>query len=112
MSKYCPICKGEFQNNLSMCPSDQTKLVDELLDDDLLIDLYFAKDEIEAERIVSLLRSEGMKADQSRGGISQLPTASDKVFVILVAKSSYKEARMLIEQARHDQVISSLGNFM
>lgn len=112
MSKFCPICKGEFHNNLNICPSDQAKLVDELLDDEILIDIYLAKDEIEAERIVSLLRSEGMKAEENRGGISQLPTVGDRVFVIMVAKSSYKEARMLIEQARHDQVISSFGNFM
>ncbi len=112
MSKYCPVCKSEFRDNLSICPSDETKLVDELLEDDLLIDIYLAKDEIEAERIVSLLLSEGIRCQENRSGISQLPGVGDEVYAIMVAKSSYKEARMLLEQARHDQVISTFGSFI
>jgi hypothetical protein len=112
MSKYCPACKSEFHDGIKICPSDNENLVDHLDDDDLLVDIYLAKDEIEAERIISYLRSEGINCQESDTGISQLPAAGDKGFVILVAKSQRAEAKVFLEEARRDQVISSSGTFL
>ncbi|OPZ23694.1 MAG: hypothetical protein BWZ03_00416 [bacterium ADurb.BinA186] len=112
MSKYCPACKGEFHDGVQLCPKDQVILVAHLEEDDVLVDFYLAKDEIEAERIGSFLRSEGIYAHESDTGISQVPVVSDEHFVILVLKSERAEARKLIEQARKDHIISTEGSFI
>ncbi len=112
MSKYCPACKSEFQDDVKICPDDQSKLVSRLGAEDLPLDIYLAQDEIEAERIVTYLRSEGIDCERSVTGVSQLPAAGDNHFVISVPESKRAEAKICLEQARRDQVISKSGIFL
>lgn len=112
MSKYCPVCQAEFQKNIKQCPGDNVELLAKLEPVDIRVDIYAAKNEIEAERIVTYLRSEGVKAEKSVGGISQLPVDSDQRVNVMVPKSQVAKAKEMIENAIRDQVISSLGNFL
>ncbi|MCA9508366.1 MAG: hypothetical protein KC505_08100 [Myxococcales bacterium] len=112
MSKFCPKCESEFLDTIPTCPKDKIRLVEQLSADDVMVDFYLAHDQIEAERIVSYLRTEGIWAKESDRGISQLPVESDKKFVVLIPRSKRDEARKFIEQARQDHVISLSGAFI
>lgn len=112
MSKYCPSCKGEFQDTIQQCPKDKVPLLNNLSPDELWVDFYLAENQIEAERIVTILRAAGIKAKEADSGIAQFPTKSDNRYVVLVPKSKYFEAREIIDDARHDDVISAHGSFL
>jgi hypothetical protein len=113
MPKYCPTCLGEFKDTVKTCPKDQAVLSDKKLAvSDRLIDVYVASDEMEAERIMALLEEEGILATESSSGISQLPTIGDSRFIIAVQRGSIKQSKSVIEQARHDGVVSLKGVFI
>lgn len=113
MPKYCPACLGEFETTITVCPKDQVALTTKKPPSfHQLIDIYTASDEIEAERLVTFLQSEGIVVHESTSGISQLPVVSDTRIYITVLKEMAKKAKALIEQARKDGVISTNGTFL
>lgn len=114
MTKYCPICESEFTDYIDTCPADKTPLSSEppTSKTDFYVDIYAAADEIEAERIISLLTDVGISARESVTGLSQIPVVSDTRFILSVRRSNLAEARKLIEQARQDLVISETGTFL
>jgi hypothetical protein len=114
MSKYCPHCESEYEDKISTCPIDKHQLLDKAPNEskDYFIDFYAAADEIEAERIISYLKSLGIAAQQSRAGISQMPVVNETRFIISVLKTALIKAQKALEEARRDQVISSDGLFL
>jgi len=114
MAKYCPKCAGEFEGDFSECPSDSTKLVDQKPEGGTVryIDIYSARGEIEAERIVNFLRAEGVDARENINEISQLPSSVETRYLISVVQGQEKNAKLRIEQAREDGIISKLGSFI
>jgi hypothetical protein len=112
MPKYCPVCLGEYQDNIKECPKDKSLLlIKKPSSYERLVNCYLASNEIEAEHIISLLNDEGIVARVSTTGISQVPVASEQQFVIAVIKEEIKRAKLLIEQARRDGIISQNGSF-
>lgn len=113
MPKYCPICFGEFKEQMTVCPKDKANLVDaKPVEIERLLDIYAASNEIEAERIIAILEDEGIFATESQTGISQLPVSSDTRYIIAVFKENAMAAKKHLEQARKDQVISENGGFI
>ena len=114
MAKFCPKCCDEFKDNVDICPVDKVKLKEKPCKDEevIFVDIYAAKDEIEAERITAFLKKDGVVARELSEGISQLPVSSDIRYVLAVAKSDALKARRIIENARNDGVISDDGNFL
>lgn len=113
MSKYCPICLGEYKEHVEVCPKDGEPTTNVRPKEfERLVDLYDASDEMEAEHIIALLRDNQLVAKYSRAGISQMPVASDDKFIICVVKENKSEAKKLIERARTDGIISHNGSFL
>lgn len=112
MSRYCPVCFGEFKDAVKTCPKDNVELTDKKPSEvDRLVDIYAASNEIEAERIVAFLRDAQIDAVLLRAGISQLPMANES-FTIAVKKLDITEAKNLITEAREDNVISQNGRLL
>jgi hypothetical protein len=114
MPKFCPICEAEFQENQTTCPKDKVPLSKKIAKphDDYYVDLYAARDEIEVERIITFLRSEGLDCKETLQGMSQLPFLGDEMHLLSVRKSQAKKAESLINKAREDNVISRQGRFL
>lgn len=115
MSKYCPICQGEFKKGIKVCPTDHIELLSKTAAaerTESLVNIYAAENEIEGERIRAFLADDGIAGQESVTGIAQMPVASDKRFIIAVPQSDEKAARKLIERARKDKVISTNGSFL
>lgn len=114
MSKYCPICEGEFKKGIKVCPVDHIQLLDKPVVEstNYFIDIYAAENEFEGERIRAFLTDKGISSQETQEGIAQMPVASDSQFIIAVPKSDAEKARRLIEEARLDQVITSNGSFL
>lgn len=115
MSKYCPICQGEFKKGIKVCPTDHIELLskkDASEKTEILVDIYAAENEIEGERIRAFLADDGIVGQESATGIAQMPVASDNRYVIGVPQSDERKARKLIERARKDKVISTNGSFL
>jgi hypothetical protein len=113
MAKYCPKCCDEFKNNLDVCPVDKVKLMNKPCkkDGEVYVDIYAAKGEIEAERIIAFLADDNIVPRELPEGMAQLP-ASDIRYVLTVLEQDAKRARRLIEDARKDGVISKDGDFL
>lgn len=76
-----------------------------------MIEVYAPSSEIEGERIVSFLKSEGIEANlQISPQISQIPTSN--TITIFVPVESRKKAIELIANARLDQIITDTGMFL
>lgn len=113
MPKYCSICLGEYKDRVEYCPKDNAKLTNKKPKAyERLVDIYAASDEIEAERIITFLRDEGIVTTESVAGISQLPVASDTRFIIAVLKDDLAQAKKLLNEARQDGIISENGTFL
>ncbi len=113
MSKYCPICLGEYKDSIKTCPKDHAQLVTtkpEMFE--RLVDVYAADGEVEAELIISLLKDEGIFARESVSGISQIPVVSDTKFAIAVLQEDTKRAKEFLEQARRDGILPTTGAFI
>lgn len=115
MTKYCPQCQTEYKDNVSICPDDNSALSSSPPKEAPFagsVDIYAAASEIEAERIVSFLRDEGIDARDLQTQIAQLPTPSDMRYFICVPTQHRDDAVKLIKNAQEDQVISSSGSFL
>ncbi len=115
MAKYCPKCESEYQNNIKVCPDDNTTLTSQTPKEDLSLqacDIYAAASEIEAERIITFLQSKKINACEALNQISQIPTRGQVHHLICVPKNSCDKTRELIKEARTNNVISSKGMFI
>lgn len=113
MSKYCPICLGEYKNNISRCPKDHVDLLS--TKPDLiahLIDFYAAANDIEAINILAMLKEEGIKAEKYLSSISQFPTIGDYVYLIAISSNDIEKAKTIIKTAQEDNAISKDGLFI
>ena len=94
MTKYCPVCLGEFKEKIDICPTDNVHLVEKKPENfEQLVDIYAASGEIEAERIISFLRDKGIDARESISNISQIPVVSDGHLLISVLREQAKYAK-------------------
>ena len=76
-----------------------------------MIEIYAPSNELEGERIVSFLQSEGIEANlQVSQNLPQIPTSTE--FVILAPTKSRQKAIELIANARLDKVITDTGMFL
>lgn len=114
MGKYCPICQGEFKKGIKKCPVDHIELLNRPVveKENIYIDIYVAENLVEGERIRAFLADAGINSQESQTGIAQIPVASDTRFIIAVPQSHERKARKLIEQARHDLIITLNGSFI
>lgn len=114
MSRYCPVCGGEFTDKIATCPNDNTLLEKTASKQTLsgLKRIYAAKNQIEMERIANILEEKGIFVYDHKTGISQIPVPSDLHFVIEVPADQEKKAREIIKLAIKDEVISNLGRFL
>lgn len=75
------------------------------------IEVYAPASEIEANRIVSFLQSEGIEASlESRNDLPQFQIAHQ--FIILTPSNKRQKAIELIANARLDQIITDTGTFL
>ncbi len=75
------------------------------------LNIYQAADEIEAERIQSLLEEEGFEARLFHSAVSQLPGVESHFEVAVLHKHKVK-ALAVIKQAIRDGIISEDGQFL
>lgn len=115
MTKYCPTCENEYQDDFSTCPDDSEALLEApsiRLNRSEAVDIYAASDELEAKRIVVILKDIGIPSQIFRQQVSQLPWLGDTHFVIAVPKAESEEAVKHINNARADSIISDKGLFL
>lgn len=113
MSKYCPICLGEYKNTISRCPKDNVDLLSTKPDlIEHLIDFYAAANDIEAINILAMLKEEDIKAEKYLSSISQFPTIGDYVYLIAVCSNDLEKANNIIKTAQEDGAISKNGIFI
>ncbi|MBL4818123.1 MAG: hypothetical protein JKY15_02660 [Deltaproteobacteria bacterium] len=75
------------------------------------IEVYAPGSEIEAQRILGFLKSEGIEASmETRDPLPQMPTTHQ--YIILTTEESRQKAIELIANARLDQVITDTGTFL
>lgn len=112
--KYCPLCQSEYLADVATCPVHRVPLSSSKgpLKIEKFVDIYQAADEIEAERIVGILRDAGLEAHLATPGISQLPVVNVPEHIISVVDKYKEHAIRIIEQSRQDQVISYEGSFI
>ncbi len=115
MTKYCPICASEYLDSVTHCVDDGTRLTKEKPKtsyETAAYDIYAAANDIEAERIITLLNSEGVPATYYQSNVSSLPSDASKHFIITTPAKSRNVALALIQNARKDGVISDTGMFI
>lgn len=115
MTKYCPTCENEYQDNFTTCPEDDETLLEApsmRLERAETVDIYAAANELEAKRIVVILADVDVPSQIFRPQVSQLPSLGDSHFVIAVPHAEKERAVRLINDARNDAVISNTGLFL
>jgi hypothetical protein len=115
MTKYCPRCENEFFDTVLVCPDDGTKLSKTKPQPNAqtpVYDIYAAANEVEAERIITLLRDKEIDASAYQSNDAIIPASSDLHFMISVPATVREKATTLIKHARSDGVISELGLFL
>lgn len=76
-----------------------------------MIEIYAPSNELEGERIVSFLQSEGIEANlRVSQSLPQIPTSTE--FTIFAPTKSRQKAIELIANARLDKVITDTGMFL
>lgn len=76
-----------------------------------MIEIYASSSELEGERIVSFLQSEGIKATlEVTQNLPQIPTGAE--FTIFAPIEARQKAIELIANARLDKVITDTGMFL
>ena len=76
-----------------------------------MIEIYAPSNELEGERIVGFLQSEGIEANmQATQNLPQIPTGTE--FTIFAPAKSRQKAIELIANARLDKVITDTGMFL
>lgn len=82
------------------------------LDAQDLIEIYGAKNVMEADRLVLLLEEDGIEAIQRATTMSSFPTASEAHYLVCVREEQRARAVELIEAARRDGAVSTDGAFL
>ena len=76
-----------------------------------MIEIYAPSSEIEGERIVSFLQSEGIEAIlRSTQHLPQMPTSAE--LTIFTSEKSRSKAIEMIANARRDKIITDTGLFL
>lgn len=75
------------------------------------VDVYAAANQLEADRLLSLLADESIEGHLSENKVNQFPTDSHHTYVIAVDTDHQESATALIQRAREDGVITKDGNF-
>jgi len=115
MTKYCPDCGSEYQNNINICPDDGAILSFTRVAPSLgptALDIYAAANEFEAERIIAYFIDEGIHAIHEQTSIAQLPSFSDAHFIITVNTNDKERAIQLLNDARSVGIITTSGVFL
>ena len=114
MSKYCPVCESEFEDEILICRKDKVALKKEkpLPNSLIFIDIFAVPTDIEAKKIIFYLQENGIKALENSLSISQLPVFTDMDYVVSVEKSQVEEAINLIKKAQKEHTISKDGDFI
>ncbi|OGQ12634.1 MAG: hypothetical protein A2138_27085 [Deltaproteobacteria bacterium RBG_16_71_12] len=82
------------------------------LDAQDLVEIYGAKNVMEADRLVSLLGDEDIEAIYRATTMSSFPTAVEAHYLVCVRADDRARAVELIEAARNDGAISTDGAFL
>jgi hypothetical protein len=82
------------------------------LDAQDLVEVYGAKNQVEADRLVLLLEDEGVESIQRATTMSSFPTSSEAHYLVCVREDDRQKALELIEAARRDGAISMDGAFL
>lgn len=115
MSKFCPKCGSEFKNQVEKCPDDNAKLKDHppKLEQLELLDIYAARDSLEADYLTGTLRQNNIEANQERRGLmSQITPYEEAHHIVSVHPKNFKKAKEMIKTARENELISDLGAYL
>lgn len=85
---------------------------DNPLDSVDLVELYGAKNAIEADRVVRILEDEGIEALYRETTASSFPSPAESHYLVLVTADKRAEATKLIQGAVTDGVLSTDGVFL
>lgn len=116
MTKYCHVCESEYQDTATQCIEDNAKLSDEPpshpLADASFVAFYAASNDLEARRIVAILRDESIEAMARETTSSVFPGASGLRFLVLVPSEKRTACAQMIQQAINDEVLSDAGSYI
>ena len=115
MTKYCPTCESEYQDELVKCPEDGEELTSQPVKKDqqqVYVDIFAIANQVEASLLVGILKDQGISAKLLSENISQYPTLSDSHYIVAVSKANRSKAVKVITDARNDEVISQNGVFL
>ena len=114
MSKFCPRCGSEFQNKIEKCPTDNVKLKAQKpnLEALELLDVYAAKDRLEADYLAGTFQENNIDAQLNQSTISQFRTFEDTHHIVSINPKSLKKAKEMIKTARENELISDLGAYL
>jgi len=101
---FCPLCEAEYEAGITICPDDETKLVDHLTAENLVHDpsearflqMYKLGSPAEAEMVNDILRNNGIRSVVKSGGadaFSPLLSATSEGAVILVDERDFDRAQ-------------------
>ncbi len=82
------------------------------LDAQDLIEIYGAKNLLEADRLVSILGDDGIEAIHRETTMSSFPSAAEAHYLVCVRADDRARAVELVEAARVDGAISTDGAFL
>lgn len=114
---FCPKCHAEYRSDVTHCADDGEKLVETLQNDMTEVALeavYASYNEIEADRIRSLLEDEGVPCYVRGLRRAAFPTqaGTEAPNRIAVPTDQTERAIELIKQARADDIVSTDGAFL
>jgi putative signal transducing protein len=101
---FCPQCEAEYEAGITICPDDETQLVDHLTAENLVHDpsearflqMYKLGSPAEAEMVNDILRNNGIRSIVKSGGadaFSPLLSATSEGAVILVDERDFDRAQ-------------------
>ena len=101
---FCPLCEAEYEAGITICPDDETQLVDHLTAENLVHDpsearflqMYKLGSPAEAEMVNDILRNNGIRSVVKSGGadaFSPLLSATSEGAVILVDERDFDRAQ-------------------
>tara|TARA_Y100001934_G_C12265493_1_gene732173 strand:- start:279 stop:629 length:351 start_codon:yes stop_codon:yes gene_type:complete len=114
---FCPCCKAEYQNAFSECGDCEVKLVAQLKDPGIELDMgdvYICYEPFQANRIAEMLRALGIETLVRDRSCSAFPTNLGTTCEqhIAVLPDHFDEAHRVIEAAIDDRVISGDGHLL
>jgi hypothetical protein len=80
--------------------------------DEDILEIYAAGSDVEADRILLMLRDEGVEAHRRETSIPMYPAAGTARFLITVFASDADKARLVLKQAIVDEILPKDGTFL